>query len=169
MFLATVQSEIPQGWVAAARLARGASTGLTPGGVDNNLLSLDCALCPRQKCLDARQSSRRLHGREHRPGPSDLRQVEHRWPQPGVVRHAVEGKSDRRYDRNRSGNYSDWSEVFHRSPPSRPPRNRSLRWVVSHFECGPDAVRFYTKTKTVSCRWPSGVKEGASFVITTMT
>ena len=34
---------------------------------------------------------------------------------------------------------------------------------------GPDAVRFYTKTKTVTCRWPSGVKEGASFVIPTMS
>ena len=34
---------------------------------------------------------------------------------------------------------------------------------------GPDAVRFYTKTKTVTSRWPSGVKEGASFVIPTMS
>jgi malonate-semialdehyde dehydrogenase (acetylating) / methylmalonate-semialdehyde dehydrogenase len=34
---------------------------------------------------------------------------------------------------------------------------------------GPDAVRFYTKTKTVTCRWPSGVKNGASFDIPTMT
>jgi malonate-semialdehyde dehydrogenase (acetylating) / methylmalonate-semialdehyde dehydrogenase len=34
---------------------------------------------------------------------------------------------------------------------------------------GPDAVRFYTKTTTVTCRWPSGVKEGASFVIPTMS
>jgi malonate-semialdehyde dehydrogenase (acetylating)/methylmalonate-semialdehyde dehydrogenase len=33
---------------------------------------------------------------------------------------------------------------------------------------GPDAVRFYTKTKTVTARWPSGVKEGAEFVIPTM-
>jgi malonate-semialdehyde dehydrogenase (acetylating)/methylmalonate-semialdehyde dehydrogenase len=29
-------------------------------------------------------------------------------------------------------------------------------------------VRFYTKTKTVTSRWPSGVKEGAEFVIPTM-
>jgi len=46
-------------------------------------------------------------------------------------------------------------------------------WKRSAFgdlnQHGPDAVRFYTKTKTVSCRWPSGVKEGASFVIPTMT
>jgi malonate-semialdehyde dehydrogenase (acetylating)/methylmalonate-semialdehyde dehydrogenase len=31
---------------------------------------------------------------------------------------------------------------------------------------GPDAVRFYTKTKTVTCRWPGGPKEGASFIPT---
>jgi len=33
---------------------------------------------------------------------------------------------------------------------------------------GPDAIRFYTKTKTVTSRWPSGTKEGAEFVIPTM-
>jgi len=33
---------------------------------------------------------------------------------------------------------------------------------------GPDSVRFYTKTKTVTARWPSGVKEGAEFSIPTM-
>ena len=33
---------------------------------------------------------------------------------------------------------------------------------------GPDSFRFYTKTKTVTSRWPSGVKEGAEFVIPTM-
>lgn len=33
---------------------------------------------------------------------------------------------------------------------------------------GPDSIRFYTKTKTVTQRWPSGIKEGASFVIPTM-
>jgi malonate-semialdehyde dehydrogenase (acetylating)/methylmalonate-semialdehyde dehydrogenase len=33
---------------------------------------------------------------------------------------------------------------------------------------GTDAFRFYTKTKTVTARWPSGVKEGAEFVIPTM-
>jgi malonate-semialdehyde dehydrogenase (acetylating)/methylmalonate-semialdehyde dehydrogenase len=31
-----------------------------------------------------------------------------------------------------------------------------------------DAVRFYTKTKTVTSRWPSGTKEGAEFIIPTM-
>jgi len=33
---------------------------------------------------------------------------------------------------------------------------------------GPDAFRFYTRTKTVTARWPSGVKEGADFSIPTM-
>jgi malonate-semialdehyde dehydrogenase (acetylating)/methylmalonate-semialdehyde dehydrogenase len=33
---------------------------------------------------------------------------------------------------------------------------------------GPDSFRFYTRTKTVTSRWPSGVKEGAEFVIPTM-
>jgi malonate-semialdehyde dehydrogenase (acetylating)/methylmalonate-semialdehyde dehydrogenase len=28
-------------------------------------------------------------------------------------------------------------------------------------------VRFYTKTKTVTQRWPSGVKEGAEFAMPT--
>jgi malonate-semialdehyde dehydrogenase (acetylating)/methylmalonate-semialdehyde dehydrogenase len=45
-------------------------------------------------------------------------------------------------------------------------------WKRSSFgdlnQHGPDAFRFYTKTKTVTSRWPSGVKEGASFVIPTM-
>jgi malonate-semialdehyde dehydrogenase (acetylating)/methylmalonate-semialdehyde dehydrogenase len=33
---------------------------------------------------------------------------------------------------------------------------------------GPDAFRFYSKTKTVTSRWPSGVKEGAQFAIPLM-
>jgi malonate-semialdehyde dehydrogenase (acetylating) / methylmalonate-semialdehyde dehydrogenase len=33
---------------------------------------------------------------------------------------------------------------------------------------GPDAFKFYTKTKTVTSRWPSGIKDGAEFVIPTM-
>jgi malonate-semialdehyde dehydrogenase (acetylating)/methylmalonate-semialdehyde dehydrogenase len=45
-------------------------------------------------------------------------------------------------------------------------------WKRSGFgdlnQHGPDAVRFFTKTKTVTSRWPSGVREGASFVIPTM-
>ncbi len=34
---------------------------------------------------------------------------------------------------------------------------------------GPDAIRFYTKTKTVTSRWPSGVRTGASFVMPTLS
>ncbi|ADP72593.1 methylmalonate-semialdehyde dehydrogenase [Rhodomicrobium vannielii ATCC 17100] len=45
-------------------------------------------------------------------------------------------------------------------------------WKRSGFgdlnQFGADSFRFYTKTKTITSRWPSGVKEGASFVIPTM-
>ncbi|WP_237221276.1 CoA-acylating methylmalonate-semialdehyde dehydrogenase [Rothia nasimurium] len=44
-------------------------------------------------------------------------------------------------------------------------------WKASGFgdlnQHGPDAFRFYTKTKTVTSRWPSGIKEGASFIMPT--
>ncbi len=45
-------------------------------------------------------------------------------------------------------------------------------WKKSIFgdlnQHGPDSIRFYTKTKTVTSRWPSGIKDGAEFVIPTM-
>jgi malonate-semialdehyde dehydrogenase (acetylating)/methylmalonate-semialdehyde dehydrogenase len=45
-------------------------------------------------------------------------------------------------------------------------------WKRSSFgdlnQHGPDAIRFYTKTKTMTTRWPSGIKEGADFSIPTM-
>src|SRR5450432_943580 len=45
-------------------------------------------------------------------------------------------------------------------------------WKRSGFgdlnQHGSDSIRFYTKTKTVTARWPSGTKEGAEFVIPTM-
>jgi malonate-semialdehyde dehydrogenase (acetylating)/methylmalonate-semialdehyde dehydrogenase len=45
-------------------------------------------------------------------------------------------------------------------------------WKRSGFgdlnQHGPDSIRFYTKTKTVTSRWPTGVKDGASFIIPTM-
>jgi malonate-semialdehyde dehydrogenase (acetylating) / methylmalonate-semialdehyde dehydrogenase len=45
-------------------------------------------------------------------------------------------------------------------------------WKKSGFgdlnQHGPDAFRFYTRTKTVTARWPSGIKEGAAFSIPTM-
>lgn len=46
-------------------------------------------------------------------------------------------------------------------------------WKASGFgdlnQHGPDAFRFYTKTKTVTQTWPSGIRQGASFVIPTMS
>ncbi|MBX3518936.1 MAG: CoA-acylating methylmalonate-semialdehyde dehydrogenase [Xanthobacteraceae bacterium] len=45
-------------------------------------------------------------------------------------------------------------------------------WKRSGFgdlnQHGPDSIRFYTKTKTVTSRWPSGIKDGAEFTIPTM-
>ena len=45
-------------------------------------------------------------------------------------------------------------------------------WKRSGFgdlnQHGPDAFRFYTKTKTITSRWPSGIKSGADFLIPTM-
>jgi malonate-semialdehyde dehydrogenase (acetylating)/methylmalonate-semialdehyde dehydrogenase len=46
-------------------------------------------------------------------------------------------------------------------------------WKRSGFgdlnQHGPDSIRFYTKTKTVTSRWPTGARDGASFVIPTMS
>ena len=40
-------------------------------------------------------------------------------------------------------------------------------WKKSHFgdlnQHGPDAFKFYTRTKTITARWPSGIKEGGEF------
>ncbi|WMS42446.1 CoA-acylating methylmalonate-semialdehyde dehydrogenase [Acuticoccus sp. MNP-M23] len=45
-------------------------------------------------------------------------------------------------------------------------------WKRSGFgdlnQHGPDSIRFYTRTKTVTQRWPSGVKEGAEFSMPVM-
>lgn len=45
-------------------------------------------------------------------------------------------------------------------------------WKKSAFgdlnQHGPDAFRFYTRTKTVTARWPSGIKEGGEFTIPLM-
>ena len=45
-------------------------------------------------------------------------------------------------------------------------------WKRSGFgdlnQHGPDSIRFYTRTKTVTSRWPSGTKEGAEFAIPIM-
>jgi malonate-semialdehyde dehydrogenase (acetylating)/methylmalonate-semialdehyde dehydrogenase len=46
-------------------------------------------------------------------------------------------------------------------------------WKRSGFgdlnQHGPDSIRFYTRTKTVTQRWTPGVKSGTSFVIPTMS
>ncbi len=45
-------------------------------------------------------------------------------------------------------------------------------WKKSAFgdlnQHGPDAFRFYTRTKTITSRWPTGIKDGANFSIPTM-
>jgi len=45
-------------------------------------------------------------------------------------------------------------------------------WKRSSFgdlnQHGPDSIRFYTKTKTITSRWPSGIKDGSEFSIPTM-
>ena len=45
-------------------------------------------------------------------------------------------------------------------------------WKRSGFgdlnQHGPHSILFYTKTKTITERWPSGIKDGAEFVIPTM-
>ncbi|MFQ6553367.1 CoA-acylating methylmalonate-semialdehyde dehydrogenase [Aestuariibius insulae] len=45
-------------------------------------------------------------------------------------------------------------------------------WKKSAFgdlnQHGPDAFKFYTRTKTVTARWPSGIKEGGEFSIPVM-
>jgi len=33
---------------------------------------------------------------------------------------------------------------------------------------GPEGVRFYTKVKTVTARWPKGLRDDAGFVMPTM-
>ncbi|GBE43238.1 methylmalonate-semialdehyde dehydrogenase [acylating] [bacterium BMS3Bbin10] len=38
----------------------------------------------------------------------------------------------------------------------------------SHNQHGPDSFHFFTKIKTVTARWPSGIKDGAEFVLPTM-
>ncbi len=45
-------------------------------------------------------------------------------------------------------------------------------WKRSGFgdlnQHGPDSIRFYTKTKTITSRWPSGIRQGAEFSLPTM-
>ncbi|MGO7674460.1 CoA-acylating methylmalonate-semialdehyde dehydrogenase [Rhizobium ruizarguesonis] len=45
-------------------------------------------------------------------------------------------------------------------------------WKTSSFgdlnQHGTDSIKFWTKTKTITARWPSGIKSGAEFVMPTM-
>jgi malonate-semialdehyde dehydrogenase (acetylating)/methylmalonate-semialdehyde dehydrogenase len=38
----------------------------------------------------------------------------------------------------------------------------------AHNQHGPDSINFYTRIKTITARWPSGIKDGAEFSIPTM-
>jgi malonate-semialdehyde dehydrogenase (acetylating)/methylmalonate-semialdehyde dehydrogenase len=46
-------------------------------------------------------------------------------------------------------------------------------WKRSAFgdmnQHGPEGVRFYTKVKTVTSRWPTGIRQGAEFNIPTFS
>jgi malonate-semialdehyde dehydrogenase (acetylating)/methylmalonate-semialdehyde dehydrogenase len=37
-----------------------------------------------------------------------------------------------------------------------------------HHVHGPEGVRFYTRLKTITTRWPTGIRSGADFVMPTM-
>jgi malonate-semialdehyde dehydrogenase (acetylating)/methylmalonate-semialdehyde dehydrogenase len=37
-----------------------------------------------------------------------------------------------------------------------------------HYVHGPEGVRFYTHLKTITSRWPTGIRKGAEFVMPTM-
>jgi malonate-semialdehyde dehydrogenase (acetylating)/methylmalonate-semialdehyde dehydrogenase len=37
-----------------------------------------------------------------------------------------------------------------------------------HCMHGPEGVRFYTRLKTITSRWPTGIRNGAEFVMPTM-
>ena len=38
-----------------------------------------------------------------------------------------------------------------------------------HHMHGPEGVRFYTRMKTITSRWPTGIRAGAEFVMPTMS
>jgi malonate-semialdehyde dehydrogenase (acetylating) / methylmalonate-semialdehyde dehydrogenase len=38
-----------------------------------------------------------------------------------------------------------------------------------HYMHGPEGVRFYTGLKTITSRWPTGIRAGAEFVMPTMS
>jgi len=46
--------------------------------------------------------------------------------------------------------------------------SRSESLFGDHHMHGPEGVRFYTKLKTITTRWPTGIRSGADFVVPTM-
>jgi malonate-semialdehyde dehydrogenase (acetylating)/methylmalonate-semialdehyde dehydrogenase len=38
-----------------------------------------------------------------------------------------------------------------------------------HHMHGPEGVRFYSRMKTITSRWPTGIRVGAEFVMPTMS
>ena len=38
----------------------------------------------------------------------------------------------------------------------------------AHHMHGPEGVRFYTRMKTITSRWPTGIRAGTEFVMPTM-
>jgi len=42
------------------------------------------------------------------------------------------------------------------------------RWVGDMAVHGPEGMRFYTRLKTVTARWPAGIRAGAEYVMPTM-
>jgi malonate-semialdehyde dehydrogenase (acetylating)/methylmalonate-semialdehyde dehydrogenase len=37
-----------------------------------------------------------------------------------------------------------------------------------HYMYGPEGVRFFTRIKTITSRWPTGIRKGADFMMPTM-
>jgi malonate-semialdehyde dehydrogenase (acetylating)/methylmalonate-semialdehyde dehydrogenase len=105
----------------------------------------------RQELRGGAAASLRARLRQRRRHLHPRRRHRARLHQPGQCRH---GGRELRDSRCRS--------------PTTPSAAGSVPGFGDLNQHGPDSVRFYTKTKTVTSRWPSGTKEGAEFVIPTM-
>ena len=71
----------------------------------------------------------------------------------------------------RTRSRSAWSASTCRSRcrwPSTPSAAGSASLFGDHHMHGPEGVRFYTRLKTVTARWPTGIRAGAEFVMPTM-
>jgi hypothetical protein len=66
--------------------------------------------------------------------------------------------------------------LYHLIKPRREPTGcvafHSAAWKASlfgdHHMHGPEGVRFYTRLKTITTRWPTGMRAEAEFVMPTM-